>query len=141
MRTTATVIIGLVVLSLALGVASSSCAGRSTTRPVAALVDCTIGAAKQNADEVGPVLEQVIRDATSPDGAVNWPRVRSAAEALGWDVAQCALAAAVVRLLDPGPMMRAVPGPSAESVRDGWERLRGEVLGGRRYRVADGGVL
>jgi hypothetical protein len=138
------------IVGLVIGILVGWCAGCGHRPDVrvgtAAVVDCTVGAAAQNADELGPVLEQVIRDTTAPDGVVDWTRVRGAAEALGWDVAQCGLAAAVTRLLapaDPSVAVRSLavtPQPSEASVREGWERLRAVDLGGRRYRV-NGGVL
>lgn len=133
----------LLLLALAIiwvPIVSASCSGGQRRAAIESVVDCTIGVGKQHADEYSALIEQVLRAATSPDGSVDWTVVRAAAVGFGLETGGCAIAAAVVRLLAAPPGYRA-GSPAPSTVRAGWELLRAEQLGGRRFRVAGGAVL
>jgi hypothetical protein len=98
----------------------------SSGTPTGELVDCTLVAVGDHADE----LEAAIRDATDMNGAIDWETPRALVRQLGADVGGCALRLAIERLLaSPG----VAAGPGAASLTAGWERIRAEDLGGRRY--------
>lgn len=115
-----------------------SCSSAQRRAVIDDVVDCTIGVAAEHAAEYEDILEHVIRAATSPDGHVDWARVRAAAIGFGAGTGACALAAAVGRLLEHQGLSAA---PGEAELRAGFERLRGELWGGRRYRIAGGAVL
>jgi hypothetical protein len=99
----------------------------SPTGPV--VVDCTTAAARQHADELGPLLEDVIRAATSTDGRVDWVRVRRAVEGSALDVAGCAVVLTIERLLASRAGLVATESP--RNLRDG----PGELWPGVTFRT------
>jgi hypothetical protein len=116
------------VLAVFLAGLAWSCAPlKPTTKDTAGeMVDCTLVAVGSHADE----LEAAIRDATNMDGEIDWQSPRAMVRELQVDVAGCALRLAIERLLaSPGAV--AVGGQG--DLRAGWERIRTEELGGRRY--------
>jgi hypothetical protein len=123
-------VIALLPAIVAGSLAAWSCAPlRSAGREGAPIVvDCTLVAVGEHAD----ALEAAIRDATNLDGSIDWTRIRAAVRELGWEVGGCALRAAIERILG-APGVQAMPHPHEGDLRAGWERVRVEVLGGRRY--------
>lgn len=110
------------------------------------VVDCTISTVKEHSDQYGPLVEQMIRDAVSPDGTVDWPRVRAASNGLALETGGCVLAQVIARMLAPPADDPNAPQISAlvaapEPLRAGWEELRRERFGGKRFQLAGGGVL
>jgi hypothetical protein len=124
------------VLSMAAGCSSQQ--RRSVAEDV---IDCTIDVARAHSAEYGAIVEAALRAAVRPDGSVDWAAVRAAATGMTAEVGACTLAAVVVRMLEPSANgARAAPGPRGDELRAGWEALRRELWGGRRFRV-EGGVL
>jgi hypothetical protein len=92
-----------------------------------------------------PLVETVLRAATSPDGTVDWTRIRSAASSLGLETGGCALAETVARLSStpaptPGVAMQAVTtgAPDPASLRAGLAELEYAIWGGRRFSTSAG---
>jgi hypothetical protein len=83
-----------------------------------------------------------LRAAVRPDGSVDWPAIRAAAAGFGLQTGACTLAAVVARRIEPQPAgLRATSAPRGDELRAGWEALRRDLWGGRRFKVAGGVVL
>ena len=130
--------------------ASWSCAG--SRRAAGALHDAVIDCARQTAHaraaEYAERVEAAIVDGTRPNGEVSFVRARAEIadilESAGLEVAGCAAATAVARVLYPTADrprgLTWAPEPSAAMVRDGWDAARAELLEGRRFRVTIGAL-
>jgi hypothetical protein len=111
---------------------ASSCAplashGKATASD---LVDCSLVSIGDHDD----AIETAIRDATDMNGSIDWATTRSLVKSLGWEVGGCAARRAIARLLgSSGGGAAVAPSPDPGKLHEGWERLRVEVLGGRRY--------
>ena len=79
--------LGCVLVGLTVGVLLGSLGGCTKTKGVAGriagdVVDCMTPAAQSAIGELGPAFGNVVRNATSDDGTVDWAQVRAAAAPL-----------------------------------------------------------
>jgi hypothetical protein len=119
-------LLGCVAVVFLAGLAWSCAPIRPSTKAAGELVDCTLVAVGDHADEI----EVAIRDATDMRGAIDWETPRALVRQLGADVGGCALRLAIERLLaSPG----VAAGPGAASLTAGWDAIRTDDLGRRRY--------
>lgn len=128
---------------------TSSCSGAKHAGTVVkdSVVDCSKLTAEAHAAEYVDRIERAVRAGTAPNGEVSWtPAKREIASILadaGLDVAGCAAATAVARLLSfaPAPVgIVAAPEPSRARLLDGWQSTRAEMFGERRFAVAVEGL-
>jgi hypothetical protein len=120
-------LLGCVAVVFLAGLAWGCASLRPTAKATAGeLVDCALVAVGDHADE----LEAAIRDATDMRGDIDWTAPRALVRQLGGSVGGCALRLAIERLL-ASPGVAAIGGTG--SLRAGWEQVRVEDLGGRRY--------
>jgi hypothetical protein len=120
-------LLGCVAVVFLAGLAHACAPLRPSAKAAAGdLVDCTLVAVGDHADE----LEAAIRDATDMRGEIDWETSRALVRQLGTATGGCALRLAIERLL-AAPGVAAIGGTG--SLRAGWEQVRAEDLGGRRY--------
>lgn len=127
-------------------VACSSCSWlQSEAKEVRGdIVDCTTAGAIALAHQFGPLAEEVITQATSDDGKVDWTRVKETAKSLAKDTGACVIASVVARALTPRPAT-ALGVPQSQSLeldraalRAGWDELAAELYGGMKYKTQHG---
>lgn len=100
------------------------------------LVDCTSAGVRTLNREFGPVVDQLLVDATNNDGSVDWSRVKHATRGFGVSTGLCVLAHAVQRALVPVQKMLDAPQASPleadpMALRMGFE----SIAEGRTYRT------
>jgi hypothetical protein len=119
-------LLGCIAVVFLAGLAWGCASLRPTKAAAGELVDCTLVAVGSHADEI----EAAIRDATNMDGEIDWQAPRAMVRQLGFDVGGCALRLAIERLLaSPG----VAAGSGAASITAGWNMIRADDLGSRRY--------
>jgi hypothetical protein len=93
------------------------------------VVDCTTVTASAHTAEYGARIEKAIKEHTA-NGETDWSKVGAVVGEImreaGVDVAGCVARATFERLLGA----RTLTGPD---LREGWERVRADALGGRRF--------
>lgn len=100
-----------------------SCSGTQRRATAGAVVDCTLVSIGDHAAEI----EAAIR-------ARDWTHVRATVQRLGVDVGGCVLRAAIAAVLkELHAESFTARGPSEDELREQWERIRADQLGGRRY--------
>lgn len=104
------------------------------------VVDCTTAHAHQLTEQFGPLVDDMIRAATQPDGRIDWAPIRAATKSFAVDAGGCVLAAAVLRALtapaaDPAAPQLAPHAPDQALLRAGFDDLRRERFGGVRFRT------
>lgn len=107
------------------------------------VVDCMTPAAQSAIGELGPAFGNVIRNATSDDGKVDWAPVKAAAAPLKSQALQCALAATMAELMRPRERDPNAPQSSplevdVEDLRAGWESIRIRHYGGATFKLPSG---
>ena len=116
-----------------------SCTGVQRRAVAAAVVDCTASTIAAHADAWRPLVGAAIRHG-------DWSAVRAAAMTGAREDVGCAAAAVVLELASPPPgvvvqsLTRPGEAPDPLVARAAWERLRLEVLGGRRYETRGGAL-
>lgn len=125
-------------------VVSSGCAGTGERlgRVAAGTIDCLTPEASDAITTFGPALGNVVRNATSPDGRVDWTPIKDVGRSMKTPVAQCVLASVIAEALHPPKPRPDAPMSSAlqwdpVSLSSGWEEMRGE-WGGAKYQLASG---
>ncbi len=140
-------IFALTLVCALLGAAcSGGCAGAQERagRVAADTIDCLAPAAADAVATFGPAVANVVRNATSPDGSVDWTPIKDTARSLKTPAAQCVLASVIAEAMRP-PKPRADAPMSSPlqwdpvSLARGWEEQRA-AWGGSHYQLA-GGVL
>jgi hypothetical protein len=127
-------LLGCVAVVFLAGLAYACAPARPAARTVAdPIIDCTLVSLGSNADAYRGRIELAIRDNTS-NGAVSWSKVVAVVADLvpeaGIDVAGCVARETFERVLGS----RGVTASMSEAdLRAGWDRVRDEALGGRRY--------
>lgn len=124
-----------------------ACSGAKGTagRVAGDVVDCLTPTAKDAIGTFGPAIADVLRNATSNDGKVDWAPVKAVGKSFKTPAAQCVLAAVVAEALRPKPVDPEAPMSAPLQVDpaellSGFDALRTELYGGTRYQFG-GGVL
>jgi hypothetical protein len=131
----------LVVLALLLTACSSCSWLQSESKEVAGdVVDCTTAQAKELGTQFGPVVDELLTNATGNDGSVDWTRIRTATKSFALDTGACVLASAVARALapktsDPNAPQAAGLEVDVVALRQGFEQLRNEAYGGKSFKT------
>ena len=129
------------VLLVALGACGPS--SRAAAGRVAGdVIDCMAPTARDAIATFAPAIANVVRNATAPDGKVDWAPVRDVGRSLKTPAAQCVMASVIAEALRPP-----TPRPDAPlssplqwdpvSLVSGWEDLRAD-WGGKKYQLAAG---
>jgi hypothetical protein len=127
-------LLGCVAVVFLAGLAYACAPARPAARTVAdPIIDCTLVSLGADADAYRARIEAAIRDATV-NGAVAWSKVVAVVADLvpeaGIDVAGCVARETFERVLGSRGVTASV---SEADLRAGWDRVRDEALGGRRY--------
>jgi hypothetical protein len=125
--------------------ACSSCSWLKSEAKATAgnVVDCTTASAKDAVTQYGPLMADVLVQATSDTGAVDWSRIKSTAKSLALETGACVLASTVARYLAPHTGSADAPQSEglvvdATSLKLGWEQARNELYGGRQFKTEAG---
>lgn len=125
---------------LLLLVASCGPVQQEGKRLAADVVDCTTATALRAITEFGPTVEQVVIDAATGAGDLDWSRVKSATKAYATDAARCVLASTIARLMKPPASSPDAPQSAgvqlnAIEVAKGWDRYRAVEFGGLAFKL------
>ncbi|MDQ3295057.1 MAG: hypothetical protein M3619_00545 [Myxococcota bacterium] len=106
------------------------------------LVDCTTTRARGFEQQFGPVVDQLLLNASGGDGKVNWDIVKSATKTFAAEAGGCVLAGAVLRALTPRDVDPNAPQSSPQiidpiTLRQGWESARADY-GGQKFKLEAG---
>lgn len=135
---TATLVLlnALALIFLLLIVSSCSWLKSESKATASDVVDCTSANVRSLNKQFGPVLDELLVQATGNDGEVDWTRIKHATRAFAVSTGLCVLAHSVQRALVPIQHALDVPKASpleldAESLRAGFR----ELAAGRTYRT------
>lgn len=106
------------------------------------VVDCMTPAAKDAIGAFGPAMADVVRNATSSDGKVDWNPVKAVASPLKTPAQRCVLAAVIAEALRPSKPRADEPQSSPlqwdpASLAQGFEEVRAE-WGGSSFKLESG---
>jgi hypothetical protein len=113
---------------------------RSESRETAKnVVDCTSASVRSLNRQFGPVVEDMLVQATNDDGSVDWERVKHATAGFAVDTGMCVLADVVARALVP--VQKLVNAPKSSPLEVDPAKLRAgfaELAGGRQFKTEAG---
>lgn len=138
-----TVLNVLMIVVLVLMLSSCSWLKSETKETASNVVDCTTANVKALNRQFGPVVEEVLIQATSDDGKVDWDRVKHASRGFAVSTGLCVLANVVSRALLP--IQKALDAPQSSpleldqgALRTGWDAMAAELYGGRKFKTEAG---
>lgn len=137
LATAALAVLNLLALVFLLLIVSSCSWLKSESKATASnVVDCTSATVRSLNKQFGPVVDELLVQATSGDGQVDWSRVKYATRAFAVSTGLCVLAHSVQRAILP--IQKALDTPQASPLEFDRESLRAgfaELAGGRTYRT------